>query len=549
MAASPDIISGLLSDPNTAPYLGAAMGLLGSSGASRLPVTMGAAMGNALGGSQRYAQEAIQNSLARENFAYQAMWMRAMGIDPLTGKPLQTPTQQLTDLSQGSPGPASKNQQQLTDLSQANPVQTALAASGGASNPVQAALNSNNAEQGNLLGAITPQQQAQSIPNQQPQTALPTSQYAPGYEKLSTMVPAGMNPYVFMGAMMKDPGRLASTMYEWNPQIRGEAAGAEAAAQNPYKLQQSLVSQLGRETTVNPGEGQIPVSGLSAALQNPMLRGLLFPNGVQGGIFNSTPQPPGERPPIMGGTSMSGAPLPNPSIAGGMGSPNDAVYRQTLQKDLATQDANRIKELGDNADRARVMQNNLEEMWQNYNAGVTTGTLAPAVNSVRTALSSFGITKDDPRVQNYDSLNKNGAQLGAAITKTISSRPSQQEFRYMTTTAIPNSGLAHNSVGYLLGQMDGVTNFDIIKNQYVRSQMSRGMAPSQASSIFDARASATPLAWASLARNDPQYFHTVYQELNKTATGRAMIKRVDREAAWMEKSGLINQNWQLVGNQ
>ncbi|MDE1767238.1 MAG: hypothetical protein KGI27_13350 [Thaumarchaeota archaeon] len=505
-----------------------------------MPITMGAAMGNALGGSQQYAQQAIQNSLARENFAYQAMWMRAMGIDPLTGKPLQTPTQQLSDLNQGQPAVSTPTGRQLTDLQKA---------SSDNAQPDLSAANILNPDIGSALQMPVPGQYSAAGNAPQPQTRASSSSFAPGYEKLSTMIPAGMNPYVFMGAMMKDPGRLASTMYAWNPEIRGEAAGAEAAAQNPYKLQQSLVSQLGRETTVNPGEGQIPVSGLSAALHDPQLRSLLFPNGVQGGVFNSTPQLPGARPPIMGGTSMSGAPLPNPSIAGGMGSPNDSVYRQTLQKDLAAQDANIIKELGDNADRARVMQNNLEEMWQNYNAGVTTGTLAPAVNSVRTALSSFGITNDDPRVQNYDSLNKNSAQLGAAITKTISSRPSQQEFKYMATTAIPNGGLAHNSVGYLLGQMDGVTNLDIVKNQYVRSQMFRGMAPSQASSVFDARASATPLAWASLAQNDPQYYHTVYQELNKTATGRAMIKRVDREAAWMEKAQLIDQNWQLVGNQ
>src|SRR5574337_1401435 len=73
MAASPDIISGLLSDPNTAPYLGAAMGLLGSSGASRLPVTMGAAMGNALGGSQQYSSQVLQNALQRALLPLQQM--------------------------------------------------------------------------------------------------------------------------------------------------------------------------------------------------------------------------------------------------------------------------------------------------------------------------------------------------------------------------------------------------------------------------------------------------------------------------------------------
>src|SRR5574337_2142991 len=91
MAASPDIISGLLSDPKTAPYLGAAMGLLGSSGASRLPVTMGAAMGNALSGSQQYNQQVLQNALQRILLPLQQMKTTEAikYVNSLNGQPSQ----------------------------------------------------------------------------------------------------------------------------------------------------------------------------------------------------------------------------------------------------------------------------------------------------------------------------------------------------------------------------------------------------------------------------------------------------------------------------
>lgn len=130
MAASPDIISGLLSDPNTAPYLGAAMGLLGSSGASRLPVTMGAAMGNALGGSQQYTSQALQNALRSALLPLQQMKTAEAikYIRSLNGQP----SQDLSTLNQGQTIASNPTQKQLTNLNTANnsPAAQALTAGG-----------------------------------------------------------------------------------------------------------------------------------------------------------------------------------------------------------------------------------------------------------------------------------------------------------------------------------------------------------------------------------------------------------------------------------
>lgn len=65
MSMTPEAMSDLLTNPQTAGYLGAAMGLLQSSGASRLPVTMGAAMGNAMQNTLPYQTQAYQNAIQR----------------------------------------------------------------------------------------------------------------------------------------------------------------------------------------------------------------------------------------------------------------------------------------------------------------------------------------------------------------------------------------------------------------------------------------------------------------------------------------------------
>jgi hypothetical protein len=72
-------LSGGLMDPSQAPMLGLAQGLLASSGASRLPVTLGAAMGNGIAGAQEAQGRAIQNRLSMYNLQRQQMMMGMLG--------------------------------------------------------------------------------------------------------------------------------------------------------------------------------------------------------------------------------------------------------------------------------------------------------------------------------------------------------------------------------------------------------------------------------------------------------------------------------------
>ena len=206
MAASPDIISGLLSDPNTAPYLGAAMGLLGSSGASRLPVTMGAAMGNALGGSQQYSQQVLQNAMARLQIGYKN-WL----LDRIQANQ-QQPTQSLHDLSQGTPTSATPAQKQLNDLNTSNSTSSAA-------NPVSL---------GNLLLSGDPGMALQMPASR---TTLPQSSQDSS-DQGDELFP-GVSPterLVMESALWSDPGRLASTMYANDPNVAAQVARAKSMA-------------------------------------------------------------------------------------------------------------------------------------------------------------------------------------------------------------------------------------------------------------------------------------------------------------------------------
>ncbi|MDE1767715.1 MAG: hypothetical protein KGI27_15805, partial [Thaumarchaeota archaeon] len=79
-----------------------------------MPITMGAAMGNALSGSQQYNQQVLQNAMARLQLGYKNWLLNQMGVQQAQ------PSQSLSDLNQGQTQPATPSAKQLKDLSQAS---------------------------------------------------------------------------------------------------------------------------------------------------------------------------------------------------------------------------------------------------------------------------------------------------------------------------------------------------------------------------------------------------------------------------------------------
>jgi hypothetical protein len=86
MADLSSSFGGLLADPNSASMLGLAQGLLAASGASRLPVSMGAGLGMGLQGMQAGRQAAlqqqgmgIQNQMNQFNLERQQLMLGMLG--------------------------------------------------------------------------------------------------------------------------------------------------------------------------------------------------------------------------------------------------------------------------------------------------------------------------------------------------------------------------------------------------------------------------------------------------------------------------------------
>lgn len=221
MALDPQSISALLSDPNTAPYLGGAMGLLGSSGASRLPVTMGAAMGNALSGSQQYSQQVLQNELNRMMLGYKS-WL----LGQMQGGQ-QTPSQSITDLNQGKTPNATPNEQQLSNLNKSD-----TAPSPNTGNLLLAP------SPGSALQVPAPGQPSAPQANQQ-SDAQPQPSQQPG------LFP-GMSPserLTMLSGLFTDPGRLASTMYANNPAVK--------AAESALAIDQQMMARAAQNNDAN----------------------------------------------------------------------------------------------------------------------------------------------------------------------------------------------------------------------------------------------------------------------------------------------------------
>ena len=536
MAAISNSLNGLLANPQESPLLGMAMGLLQSSGASRLPVTMGAALGNGMSASQQYQAQSLQNAMQRIMLPYQKAKIGAI-IGALGGS---TPGAQQQTQTQGNPVTNTQTLLGNAQLAPAtNPVASALSAS-----PIAGPYQGINQHQ--------PQsQQPTANPNAQTNSVADPLQ-DPEYRKWQMLSLAGVQ-----GAAELAAQRLQMLTAD-NPQLQQQLAAAKARGQLGPNLVENLVRYAGRPTAITPG--QSVVTGLNmfpAAMQ----RGITGVIGNALGVGNGTlpqnasvsgnqPQQPSSAALTRGSQGMSGAPIGPVLTTTGNGTfpvvTGQSPYNVDLQEGLAKNDATYIGAQQTAADTAAQANNNIDEMWQGYNDGSYTGAFAKWMGGFANVAQSMGLNIDSKSYDNYVSLNKNSVQLGMQLTKSLSSRPSQYEFKYISQNAIANPSLGGQSLPYLMGQMQGANNWQIAKSNYITASAERGVNPRQGASSYDTQASATPLAWASLRKNDPGYFSKVYQVLQQTKTGRAMISKVDAETNWMIKNGIIDRNGNLI---
>ncbi|MDE1828267.1 MAG: hypothetical protein KGH65_03855 [Candidatus Micrarchaeota archaeon] len=534
MASLPDATNGLLGGYQASPLLGLAMGLLQSSGASRLPVTMGAALGNGLGASQAYQTQALQNAMQRVMLPYQQAKIHA--IMGALGDSTPGAQQQM----QQNANPITKTQRLLAN---ANPVSDALNSS-----PYGGAFQNINAPT-----QIATPEAPQNSRTTTPQNGVVDPLQDPEYRKWQMLALAGVQ-----GADSLAAQRL-QMLTAYNPEVQQQLAEAKARGALGPNLVENLVRYAGRPEALSPGQSAVTglsmfPAGMQQGITGVINNALGVTPGGQGAISPTSqpaqPQPRGTT--IIPGSNngMSGAPTgPMMTTTGGGAFPvisGQSPYNVNLAKGLAENDAKYVGTQQTQADTAAQANNNIDEMWQAYNNGSFAGAFSKYQGGFSNLLQSMGISKENTKYDNYIALNKNSVQLGMQLTKSLSSRPSQYEFKYISQNAIANPSLQPGALGYLMGQMQGANDWQIGKANFVNAAAEIGINPRQAASSYDTNASATPLAWASLRKNNPAYFSQVYTTLSKTQTGAAMIRKVEQEAQWMIQNHIMDENGNLI---
>lgn len=491
-------LQGMLGNPQT---MGLAAALLQASGPSRMPTSLGSALGSGIMYGPQYEQQGLQNQLTQLQLAQQRMML------PLTQARINFVTGQ--------------GQQPNYDNSQPTQQTSAPAQTGQGGSPVSSGQDTSSPS-----GQYSPQ-----------------SSIVPGQTAGGTLYNSLMGDPTFKAGMLLGPQFGGDKMMQaaidqqlqYNPLLQGQIAGAKAEAEFPTKARESLLSQMGRVTSVNPGEGQVAQSGLSLAPPQ-LLNALLGGGGLNMGGGN-TVQPVNPSP----SGNMSGIPTVPVQIGpnGGMNSQN-AVYPTTLQKELATSDAKYIDTLQTAADSASQGKQNIDEMWQAYQAGLPTGSLASFKVDLQKGMNALGVPMNDTtlkQISNYEAFSKNQAQLGISLAKSVSQRPSQFEFKYLNSTAVANPKLQGASIPILLSQMDGTQTYAQQKAIYVNNQAHQGINPRTAALQYDTNASIMPYALQTLAQKDPQSYMRLKQEMQSTASGRAFMAEIEKKAAWMQKNG------------
>lgn len=543
------------------PGLQDAIGVLAASGPSRMPTNLGQVLAEGEMTSNQNRLSGMQNLFQGIALQRQLDYLRALsggipntGTSSTPGAPAPQPG---SSQGQNSDTPQTDGNPLFMDSSQylAAPTHAPEVTSGGGSSP--SGLGA--AASGGGGGGAQPASGLASslgVPSDDPILRDPTVQ--------RDLALANAAPDAATQGQWLTRARLDYDMRAGTPEYKARVESAVNAADLPYKVRESLAGQLGRVTSIKPGEGEIAVSGLSLA--DPKFLDWLTGGGL-GGAGGSGSGAGGTQPaptPGLGGASqssgagaaapgagtattitpranMSGVPTPMVNTPGGVNT-QQAVYNTALQKELASQDAKYLGELQTSGDAATAGRQNVEEMWQSLNSGIFTGKFADFKESFLKGADALGVPLSDElqaKLTGTEAFTKNQAQLGIQLAKSVSSRPSQFEFKYLNGNAVANPELQKASIPLLLGQMEGNQIYAQQKAAYVTAQVAKGVNPRQAALQFDVNGSSMPYVLQALAARDPGTYQKLRQQMNSDATGKAFANQVEKEAAWMKKNGTL----------
>ncbi len=253
-----DSLNGIFSNPNNAGLMGAAMGLLQSSGASRLPVTMGAALGNAAAQSQNYQRQAqgvqqakLSNAMARLMLGYKGSVISLLDGTATAPDGQGEPSGQA---AQADNGPGTANG---AGVPSAQPSQI-----------LPSGVNKSNLLLSNL-NPPAPQTSSAIPPSQSPPQA--QSQGFPGAVSAQLGQYSPLARLALEMTLMQDPGKAFSTLAAIDPGIQKALAGARTSGAASWEpIPQNQVTQMfpgglppGVTAFRNSVTGEVKVGGQS----------------------------------------------------------------------------------------------------------------------------------------------------------------------------------------------------------------------------------------------------------------------------------------------
>lgn len=458
------------------------LGLLSSSGPSRMPTSFGQGFGNAAGSAMQQAQQMVPQLMNSKMMAARLADMQRLA--PIK----QALTQQIIG-SYGAPQQPGQQPGMPSQPPQDMPPPLLMPpAPGPSQGPPPAGLLPT---QGNMAAGPGP---SQSQPPQQQAGLLPG---VPGAQPVSSMT-SGIDPLFALGALSDDPGltKIGTELQKRLEPIVGQQGVWFRGPGNSLQLAPGYSKGIGEnkqaEADVTNANTLVTVNLPGGPRQMTQAQALALANGGR----TSTPTaPPGAAPAVAGSTAAPGygapAPSATPTPGGTPGTPLMTPKSETEQRAFGTSNVEMKKEIDDAASVAMESKARTNKMLQLLDSGeVAMGPAARQATWTRNALKEVlpaavfnGLNLRDPSSsQEYAKYALQGATTVAK--QQFGSRITQNEVNLMIQ-AFPGQTITEKANRAILGWGDMRNDRDILKQSAFYDYMNKSKPLEQFPGYFN----------------------------------------------------------------
>lgn len=298
---------------------------------------------------------------------------------------------------------------------------------------------------GGLLNSPAPQPTQGLLGQGQPQPAP-----APAQQSNSSIPAATLRRAMIADAMIPGAGKA---IIDADPMVVGPKAAAEAQAQAPYKMAESLLSQAGRGVTAAPGDNVFTGFSKFPPEMQQLLQRIM--GGAQGGQPGQTAQR-GMPPLAMGGSQQQGAsgmdpngfPVQSTNGAGGSLQTPLTLEGAEFQKKVLPEQYDTARKQYESAQASMpqmdLIDQHIEDLnksgWSSTGAGANAKmTAIKGINGVVTSLG--GTAPFDPqKVGSWEDFNKESTRMGMQlVTSMFGAQREAQTIVKGAISAVPNA--------------------------------------------------------------------------------------------------------------